>query len=126
MSKELIAARFRPRTLPALIWKLLGFLLLLLTDANLKLLLFRFLIGFVVVASHRVFEVGVDVHTGRQDRHNREAFVTGRAEGPKALYVRDGHNCFRIARRALFRSFPTELHNSYNPNGSGLVLSIKE
>jgi hypothetical protein len=78
---------------PALFEKrtLLGFLLLLLTDADLEHLLLCFLVGFVVVTSHSLIQILVDVGVFRKHRHHSEILVAGRAKWPKASHVRNCH-----------------------------------
>ena len=70
---------------------LLGFLLLLLADADLEVSLLRFLIRLVVVPGDSIAEVCVNVSGLREHRHQRETLVAGGAEGPETLYVGDCH-----------------------------------
>ena len=71
--------------------ELLSFLLFLLSDADLKLLLLRFLVRLVVMTGHGIFQVLVNIGVLRQDNHYSETLVAGRAKGPKAPDVRDCH-----------------------------------
>ena len=71
--------------------ELLRLLLLLLSDADLEVLLLGFLECLVVVPRDRIAQIGVDIGVLGQDGHNREALVASRAERPEALYVRDCH-----------------------------------
>src|SRR5262249_48746576 len=71
---------------------LFGFLLLLLTDADLEVQHFSVLERFVIVPRHGVGEVLVDVRFLRQHGHQGEIIVAGRAEGPEAPYIRNCHN----------------------------------
>jgi len=70
---------------------LLRSLLLLLTDADFEHLVFGFLESLMIVPGDGVFEVRVDIGILRQDGHESVIFATGRAKGPKALYIRDCH-----------------------------------
>ena len=70
---------------------LLGFLLLLLTDADLEVELSGFLERFVIVPANRVRQVSIDVSFLRKHRHQREIVLAFRTEGPEALNVRNCH-----------------------------------
>jgi len=65
--------------------------LLLLTDANLEVLVFRFLVGFVVMPRHSIRQIGIHVGILRQNRHDREILVASRAKWPEPLDIRDCH-----------------------------------
>jgi hypothetical protein len=69
--------------------KLLCFLLLLLTDADFALFLLAFHECFVIMTGDSIFEIRIDVGIRGQDYNYGEVFVTGRAKGPKTLYIRD-------------------------------------
>ena len=71
--------------------ELLGSLLLLLTHADLEMLLFSFLIGLVIMARYSIRQISVHVRVLWQDGHYREILVATWAKGPKALYIRDCH-----------------------------------
>jgi len=71
--------------------ELLGSLLLLLTHADLEMLLFSFLIGLVIMARYSIRQISVHVRVLWQDGHYGEILVASRAKGPKALYIRDCH-----------------------------------
>ena len=69
-------------------------LLLLLTDADLEVQGLGVLERLVIVARHGVRQVLVHIGVLRQDGHQGEAIVAGRAEGPEPLHIRDCHNSF--------------------------------
>ena len=77
--------------------KLLGFLLLLLADADLEVENLGFLVGLVVVTSHGVSQVFVHIRVLGKDCHYSEIFIARRAEGTKALDVRNSHNFTSLA-----------------------------
>jgi hypothetical protein len=81
--------------------RLLCFLLLLLTDADLEHLLLGFLIGLMIVARNRVLDIGIRISVLGQDGHQCEILVANRAERAKALHVRDCHNKFRLTQIVL-------------------------
>src|SRR5579871_6494569 len=70
---------------------LLGFLLLLLADADLEVQLLGFLERLVIVPRHGIVQICVHIGVLRQNRHNGEVLVAGRAERPEALHIRDCH-----------------------------------
>jgi len=75
----------------------------LLADTNLEVLHLGFLERLVIVARHGIRQVLVHIAVLRQDGHNREIFVAGRAEGPETFYIRDGHNLTYFSMQALVR-----------------------
>jgi hypothetical protein len=82
--------------------RLLSFLLLLLTDADLEHLLLGFLICLMIVTRNRVLDVSIGISVLGQDSHQCETLVANRAERAKALHVRDCHNILRLTQIALF------------------------
>ena len=78
--------------------ELLLFNLFLLTDADLGVQGFRIGKGLMIVARDRIRQIGIDVGMLRQDRHQREGIIAGRAEGPETLYIRDCHNFHSLPR----------------------------
>jgi len=77
--------------------KLLGFLLLLLADADLEVEDLGFLVGLVVMTSHSVSQVFVHIRILGEDCHQSEAFIARRTEGAKAFYVRNSHDFISLA-----------------------------
>ena len=84
--------------LPAL--PLLRFLLLLLADADLEVEDLGFLKRLVIVARHGVRKILVNIDVLRQDRHQGEIVVAGRAEGPEPLYIWNCHISVYFSRGA--------------------------
>ena len=78
--------------------KLLCFLLLLLADADFEMTDFRVLERLVIVACHGIGKVLVHVRILRQNGHQGEAIVAGRAEGPEPLDVRNCHNFIQCTK----------------------------
>ncbi len=70
------------------------FLLFLLTDTDFELHHFGILKRLVIVPRDRIRQVLVHLGILRQDGHQGEAIVAGRAEGPEPLYIRNCHNSF--------------------------------
>jgi len=97
--------------------KLLRFLLLLLTDADLEVQNFGFLERLVIVACHGVRNILIDVGILGQDGHQREIIVAGRAEGPEPLHIR---NCHRLSQCSTYENRPG------GPGGSVLTATAIE
>jgi len=70
---------------------LLDLLLLLLTDADLEMLLLGFLVSLVIVTCDHIFQICVDIGVLRQNRHHREILIASGAKRAKALHVWDCH-----------------------------------
>jgi hypothetical protein len=51
----------------------------------------------VVMTSHNIGQIGVNVSFARENRHYSEALVAGRAKGPETLNIRNCHNTFMVA-----------------------------
>lgn len=73
------------------IGSLLGLLLFLLADAYFEMLLLGFLESLVIMARHRVRQIGVYASVLRKDGHDCETLVARRAKRPKTFYIRDCH-----------------------------------
>ena len=72
--------------------KLLGFLLLLLTDADFEAFSFIVLERLVVVPSNGLQQVLIHIGVLRQNRHQRKTIVASGTERPEPFYIRDRHN----------------------------------
>ena len=71
---------------------LFRFALLLLSDADLEVLLLGFLERLVIVARHGFRQVLIHVRLLGQDGHQGETVIAGWAKGPEPLHIRNCHN----------------------------------
>src|SRR5205807_1089686 len=69
----------------------------LLTDTHLDVQSLGFLERLVIVAGHRVSQVLVYVDILRQNRHQGETIIAGRAKRPEPLHVGNCHNSVSLA-----------------------------
>jgi len=81
--------------------KLLCFLLLLLTDADLEVQHFSVLEGLVIVPGDGIRKVLVDISLLGKNGHQRKIVVAGRAIGPEPLHIWNSHNSNQFSRSRL-------------------------
>jgi hypothetical protein len=77
---------------------LFRFALLLLSDADLEVLLLGFLERFMIVARHRIGQILIHISALRENHHDREGLIASRAERSKPFDIGNCHNNFRLSQ----------------------------
>ena len=91
-----------------MIWdqRLLRFLLLLLSDADLEVHLLGFLERLVVMPRYGIAQILIHIGAFRQNDHDCERFFALGAERPEAFDIRNRHSNLRLSQAMAKRTSP--------------------